>query len=238
MVIDMNDARLDTIAQIREFLAGTADVGFSLPTDKTVRYGFVSTVLKRHRYFERTKGQRGVLFAYLLRLSSYTRQHLTKLIARFRQERSLAPRSRASRTNFGYRYGADDVMLLAEVDRLHDTLSGPATKVILMRAWQVFGDDRFINLSGISVSHLYNLRASDGCVEATHILEQDASITGRLIQDGDSRPVYNVTTIVTTSWSRHGKRRSLPVGAVQWKSYSCRKFEGYPNRCRFFQGSS
>jgi hypothetical protein len=42
-------------------------------------------------------------------------------------------------------------MLLAEVDRLHDTLSGPATKVILMRAWQVFGDDRFINLSGISV---------------------------------------------------------------------------------------
>jgi hypothetical protein len=53
-------------------------------------------------------------------------------------------------------------MLLAEVDRLHDTLSGPATKVILMRAWQVFGDDRFINLSGISVSHLYNLHASDG----------------------------------------------------------------------------
>jgi hypothetical protein len=162
MVIDMNDVRLDTIAQIREFLAGTADVGFSLPTDKTVRYGFVSTVLKRHRYFERTKGQRGVLFAYLLRLSGYTRQHLTKLIARFRQERSLAPRSRASRTSFGYRYGADDVMLLAEVDRLHDTLSGPATKVILMRAWQVFGDDRFINLSGISVSHLYNLHASDG----------------------------------------------------------------------------
>ena len=162
MVIDMNDARLDTIQQIREFLAGTADVGLALPTDKTVRYGFVSTVLKRHRYFERTKGQRGVLFAYLLLLSGYTRQHLTKLIARFRQEHSLAPRSRACRTSFGYRYGADEVMLLAEVDRLHDTLSGPATKVILMRAWQVFGDDRFINLSGISVSHLYNLRASDG----------------------------------------------------------------------------
>jgi hypothetical protein len=162
MVIDMNDARLDTIEQIREFLAGTADVGCSLPTDKTVRYGFVSTVLKRYRCFERTKGQRGVLFAYLLRLSGSTRQHLTKLIARFRQEHSLAPQSRTSRTSFGYRYGVDGVMLLAEVDRLHDTLSGPATKVILMRAWQVFGDDRFINLSGISVSHLYNLRASDG----------------------------------------------------------------------------
>lgn len=162
MVIDMNDARLDTIEQIREFLAGTADVSFSLPTDKTVLYGFVSTVLKRHRYFERTKGQRGVLFAYLLRLSGYSRQHLTKLIARFRHEHSLAPRSSASRTSFGHRYGPDEVKLLAEVDRLHDTLSGPATKVILMRAWQVFGDNRFINLSGISVSHLYNLRASEG----------------------------------------------------------------------------
>lgn len=162
MVIDMNDARLDTIEQIREFLAGTADVTFSLTNDKTVLYGFVSTVLKRHRYFERTKGQRGVLFAYLLRLSGYSRQHLTKLIARFRHEHSLAPRSSASRTSFGHRYGPDEVKLLAEVDRLHDTLSGPATKVILMRAWQVFGDDRFINLSGISVSHLYNLRASEG----------------------------------------------------------------------------
>lgn len=162
MVINMNDTRLATIEQIREFLAGTAQIEFSLPTNQTVRYGFVSTVLKRHRYFERTKGQRGVLFAYLQRLSGYSRQHLTKLIARFRHEHSLAPLSRASRTSFGHRYGPDEVKLLAEVDRLHDTLSGPATKVILMRTWQVFGDDRFINLSGISVSHLYNLRASDG----------------------------------------------------------------------------
>ena len=161
MVIDMNDARLDTIEQIREFLAGTADVNFSPPSDQAVLYGFVSTVLKRHRYFERTKGQRGVLIAYLQRLSGYTRQHLTKLVARYRDEHSLKSLSRASRSSFSRRYGPEDVMLLAEVDSLHDTLSGPATKVILMRAWQVFGEDQFINLSGISVSHLYNLRASD-----------------------------------------------------------------------------
>ena len=86
MVIDMNDARLDTIEQIREFLAGTADENFSPPSDQAVLYGFVTTVLKRHRYFERTKGQRGVLIAYLQRLSGYTRQHLTKLIARYRDE--------------------------------------------------------------------------------------------------------------------------------------------------------
>jgi hypothetical protein len=34
MVIDMNDARLGTIEQIREFLAGTADMTFTIPTDQ------------------------------------------------------------------------------------------------------------------------------------------------------------------------------------------------------------
>ena len=94
-------------------------------------------MLKRHRYFKRTKGQRGVLFAYLQRLNGYTRQRLTRLIARSRHGRSLAPlscASRTSRTSFGHRHGPDEVKLLAEVDSLHDTLSGPATKVVLMRA--------------------------------------------------------------------------------------------------------
>jgi len=43
---------------------------------------------------------------------------------------------------------------------LHDTLSGPATKVLLRRARDTFGDQRFARLAEISVSHLYNLRAS------------------------------------------------------------------------------
>ncbi|MBC7623315.1 MAG: hypothetical protein H7232_08015 [Aeromicrobium sp.] len=120
--------------KFENFFAGTAEIEFSLPADQTVRYGFVSTVLKRHRYFKRTKGQRGVLFVYLQRLIGYTRQHLTILIVRYRHERSLAPLSRTSRTSFGHRHGPDEVKLLAEVDSLHDTLSGPATKVILMRA--------------------------------------------------------------------------------------------------------
>ena len=51
--------------------------------------------------------------------------------------------------------------LLAETDSLHDTLSGPATKVLLIRAATMFGDLRFARLSQISVSHLYNLRASE-----------------------------------------------------------------------------
>jgi len=49
---------------------------------------------------------------------------------------------------------------LAETDVLHSTLSGPATKKVMERAYQVFGDQRYERLAGISVSHLYNLRGS------------------------------------------------------------------------------
>jgi hypothetical protein len=36
------------------------------------------------------------------------------------------------------------------------TLSGPATQVLLRRAFSTFGDLRYERLSQISVSHLYN----------------------------------------------------------------------------------
>jgi transposase InsO family protein len=161
MVIDMNVSRLETIEQIREFLNGTAEVAFSSPADESTLRTFVSTVLRRYRYFRLSKGQRGVLFAYMHRLTGYSRQHLSRLIAQFRDTQSLKPLNRASRTSFARTYGPEDVALLAETDSLHDTLSGPATKVLLIRAATTFGDPRYARLSQISVSHLYNLRASE-----------------------------------------------------------------------------
>lgn len=160
MVIDMNEARLDTIEQIREFLAGTADVAFSVPTDEVKLREFVATVLRRFQYFSRIKGHRGVLFAYMQRLTGYSRQHLSRLIAQYRETKSLRPLERVSRTSFARKYGPAEIALLAELDSLHDTLSGPATKVLAWRAHARFGDLRYARLAEISVAHLYNLRAS------------------------------------------------------------------------------
>lgn len=161
MVIDMNESKIETIEQIREFLTGTAAVTFSIPADESTLRAFVATVLRRFGYFRRSKGQRGVLLAYLRRLTGYSRQHLSRLLAQYRDTQSLKPLVRASRTSFVRHYGPGDVALLAETDSLHDTLSGPATKMVLLRAFTVFGDARFARLSQISVSHLYNLRASE-----------------------------------------------------------------------------
>lgn len=161
MVIDMNVSMLGTIEQIQEFLNGTAEVSFSTPGDEVALHAFVATTIKRYRYFSLSKGRRSVLFAYMRRLSGYSRQHLSRLLAQYRVTRSLVPRKRSNRSSFTRRYEFSDVALLAETDSLHDTLSGPATKVLLMRAVTLFGDVRYARLAQISVSHLYNLRASE-----------------------------------------------------------------------------
>ncbi len=127
MVIGMNESKLATLEQIREFLSGTSNVAFAIPAEEPRLRGIVAQVLRRFRYFSRPKGQRGLLFEYTQRLSGYSRQHLSRLIAQYRDTHSIEPATRASRTSFSCKYQAADAVLLAQTDSWHDTLSGPAT---------------------------------------------------------------------------------------------------------------
>ena len=54
----------------------------------------------------------------------------------------------------------EDVLLLAEVDALGGTLSGPAIRKLCERAGRVLGEARFERLAGLSNGHLYSLRHS------------------------------------------------------------------------------
>lgn len=130
----MNDSKLQTVAQIREFLTGASDVTFSIPANESRLRDFIVTVLNRSRYFRLAKGDRGVVFAYMQRLTGYSRQHLSRLVAQYRDTKSLTVLTRSSRTSFARKYGAAEITLLAQTDSWHDTLSGPATKVLLTRA--------------------------------------------------------------------------------------------------------
>ena len=134
MVIDMNESRLETIEQIREFLAGTADVAFAVPAEEAKRRAFVATALKRFRYFSLAKGRLGILFVYMQRLSGYSRQHLSRPIARYRDTESVRPLNRANRASFARKYTAGDAAFLASPDLLHDTLPRPATQAPAPRA--------------------------------------------------------------------------------------------------------
>ena len=123
----MNDSRLQSIERIQEFLSGAADVSFSIPANETRLRDFIATVIRRFRYFSLAKGHRGVLFTYMRRLTGYSRQHLSRLVAQYRDTKSLKGLTRSSRTSFARKYGCAEIHLLAQTDSWHDTLSGPAT---------------------------------------------------------------------------------------------------------------
>lgn len=156
----MDTARLGTLEQVRQFLAGVSDVQLRVLQDDGERRRFVERTLHWFGYLRRPRAERGVLFAYLQRVSGYSRTHVIQLIAQYRNSGTLAVRERGVRTRFAHRYTDEDVTLLAELDSLHDTLSGAVTRVLAQRAWQLYGDARYERLAHISISHLYNLRAS------------------------------------------------------------------------------
>lgn len=159
-MINMEEAKLKTLEQIKAFLDGTTEIAFRIPRDE--RNQFIERVLKRFGYAPHGRADKAVLLRYIERMTGLSRQQVTRLVAQYRKNGRLAkPQQRVAPTKgFVCHYTLADVALLAEMDVLHNTLSGPATKKLMERAHQVFGDVRFERLAGISVSHLYNLRES------------------------------------------------------------------------------
>ena len=160
MVIDMNEAQVRTLEQVRQVLAGTQALEFRGAEDDPERYAWIESVLCRFDYRQLPRQQRGPVLAYVQRLSGYSRAQITRLVSRWSAGKRLAKQYRAPQHAFARRYTGADVALLAEVDRAMHTLSGPATACVLRRQRDVFGDTRFERLGSLSVGHLYNLRNS------------------------------------------------------------------------------
>ena len=162
MVIDMNDSQLHTVSQLRAFLDGSLAMKFSPPGNDVERYGFSTAVLKRLQYRRLGRSDKGVVRHYLRRTTDYSRSQLTRLVRRGLSWTALAKRYAPPRQGFARKFTASDVALLAHTDALHGTLSGPATKILMQRAWQLYRDTSYERLACISVSHIYNLRAQAG----------------------------------------------------------------------------
>jgi transposase InsO family protein len=163
MVIDMNEARLNTVDQLVAFLEGTREVDFRAQGNNDgERYGFIGSVVARLAYRRLRRVDKGVVMRYLGRTTGYSRQQLTRLIGRCLKGQKLTKRYRRPVQGFVRKYTAADVTLLAQTDALHQTLSGPATRCLMQRAFHVYGDTRYARLATLSVGHLYNLRRKAG----------------------------------------------------------------------------
>jgi hypothetical protein len=157
MIVTLQTQGLKTLAQVRAFVAGNEPVAFTL-TDRVAAYGWMADTLKHFGYRQCARADKGLLRRYLAKVTGLSRAQLARVIRQFLSSGSIVDRRQAPAKPFLTRYTADDIRLLAEVDALHDTLSGPATRKLCERMLLVFGDARYQRLAGISNGHLYNLR--------------------------------------------------------------------------------
>ena len=107
-------------------------------------------------------------------------------------------------------------------------MSGPATRRILQRAYEPFGEKPYERLAKISVGHLYNLRASTRYRNQAAVIEPTqftaASIGQRRKPDPQGRPGYvRVDTVHQgDSAGSKGVYHIHAVDAVtQWQVVGC-----------------
>ncbi|MBK6787429.1 MAG: transposase family protein [Betaproteobacteria bacterium] len=177
----MNEAQVRTVEQVRQVLAGTQALEFRAAEDDDGRYRWIEAVLWRLDYRLLRRADRGVVLAYLQRLSGYSRAQVTRLVSRWVAGQPMAKNYRTPEHAFARRYTPADIALLAEVDRAMGTLSGPATACVLRRQRDVFGDARFARLGSISVAHLYNLRKAGGYREQRVVMTKTRGDKAALI---------------------------------------------------------
>ena len=155
----MNDGQLQTVEQVRQFLEGSEAVEFrGLSVDG--KYEWIEEVLVRFSYHRLSRGEKGVIRRYLQKVTGYSRSQVSRLIADYKWTGRLR-KTEYRRHRFPRKYTPSEVELLAKTDEWHGWLSGPATKKIMEREYEVYGHAEFGNISRISVAHLYNLRRSN-----------------------------------------------------------------------------
>jgi hypothetical protein len=159
MIVTLQTQALESIDQIRAFLDGSEDLDLKIQSREEA-YQFVGQTLRLFRYRQRCRTEKGLLRRYLIKVTGLSRAQITRLITQQQTTGVVTDRRGAPAQPFARRFTDDDVRTLAEIDALHGTLSGNATRRLCERAWSLFGDQRFERLATISHGHLYNLRQS------------------------------------------------------------------------------
>lgn len=155
----MSLEQLTTLDAIKQFLDGTQAVAFNVATDKSERYRWIQKALVKHRYLLLGKTDRGTVTRYLMKVTGYSLAQTKRLIRQYVKTGTVSVKP-ARRNGFKRAYTEVDIRLLASMDERHGQPSGPVLKKLCERAYQRFGQADYRRLAGISVSHLYNLRAS------------------------------------------------------------------------------
>lgn len=215
-----------TLAEMQEFVENSRGVHFAA-VGRAAVYLVIERVLKAQQYRRLKKGQKGIVRRFLVKISGLSRAQVARLIRRWMDHRKVE-RLPAQRPSFRSRYTAADIVLLAEVDAAHEDLSGPAVRHLLKREFEVYENQDFQRLAGISPSHIYNLRKSAAYrnlrVRVEHTQARKVSIGERRRPDPKGQPGY--LRVDTVHQGHHDGQAGLyHINAVdtvtQWQVVGC-----------------
>jgi transposase InsO family protein len=158
MQLKMNDKQIQTLEQVQQFVASSQTIEFK-GIDTKEKYQWIEEVLKKFKYQWLKRLGKGIPRRYIEKVTGYSRAQVARLVSSYRESGKLRV-TEYHRYRFPEKYTLAEIALLAKTDELHGWLSGPATKRILEREYEVYGHRQFEKIRGISVAQIYNLRHS------------------------------------------------------------------------------
>lgn len=164
----MNNLPTGSICQIEEFLKSNNFIKMEI-TSRKDKYAFIKEVLNKTHYRKLKKQEKRIVFDYLKFLTKYSEGHLKNMFWQWRKGRLFFSEKRNCH-KFPVKYFADDIARLIDTDVAHHCLNGMATKEIMRREFEVFGNKQYENIARISISHLYNIRKHSLQYESSEVL--------------------------------------------------------------------
>ncbi len=223
----MNNTRHLNIPEIKHLLTAAKLLSFKA-TNKTEAYAWIEQLLRATCYWGLTKKERGVVKAYIRKMTGYSRTQTTELIRRYKEIGHIRMKS-YRRHSFKRTYTDHDVAVLAKTDTAHGRLSGPATRKIMTDEYHLFSDPEYVRLSKISPAHIYNLRSKYlyRATTTSYVKTQAVSrnIGERRKPDPEGQPGFLRVDSVHAGDSRNGDKGVYYINLVdevtQWEIVIC-----------------
>lgn len=120
------------------------------------KYSFITKTIKQFSYRQLSKKEKHIVIMYLHKITGYKKGWLYQFVKR--AEKGTLQKAVYVRSNPAKIYVTKDIKLLETTDEVHLRLSEDATKEILRREYEVFGNKDYQTIARVSHSHITNLR--------------------------------------------------------------------------------
>lgn len=104
-------------------------------------------------------------------MTGYSRAQMNRLILQYITKGKVEA-VEYERYKFSTLYSDSDIAILAKTDELYEFPNGAAIKKVLERMFKIYGRVEYKKISGISVTHIYNLRRSPSYLRITKRYEK------------------------------------------------------------------